>query len=95
VVDADALVRFAFARFTTVLINMIVLIMVLPYFLLRGPGSLMRNSVLCAATAIPATMGALLSLAMPVPGIPPAIGVFLPVLVLIPVAIFMVSTIRT
>ena len=95
VVDADALVRFAYARFTTVFINMVVLIMVLPYFLLREPANLLRSSVLCAGAAIPATMGALLSLAMPVPGIPPAIGVFLPVLVLIPIAIFMVSTIRT
>ena len=95
VVDADALVRFAYARFTTVFINMVVLIMVLPYFLLREPANLLRNSVLCAGAAIPATMGALLSLAMPVPGIPPAVGVFLPVLVLIPIAIFMVSTIRT
>ncbi|TDJ38505.1 MAG: LptF/LptG family permease [Gammaproteobacteria bacterium] len=95
VVDADALVRFAYARFTTVFINMIVLIMVLPYFLLREPANLLRNSVLCAGAAIPATMGALLALAMPVPGIPPAIGVFLPVLVLIPVAIFMASTVRT
>jgi len=95
VVDADALVRFAFSRFTTVFINMVVLIMVLPYFLLREPANLLRNSMLCAAAAIPASMGALIALAMPVPGIPPAIGVFLPVLVLIPVAIFMTSTIKT
>ena len=95
VVNADALVRFAFARFTTVMINMIVLVMVLPYFLLREPASLLRNSVLCAAMAIPASMGSLLSLAMPFPGIPPALGVFLPVLVLIPVAMFMVSSMRS
>ena len=95
VVDADALVRFAYARFTTVFINMVVLIMVLRYFLLREPASLLRSSVLCAGAAIPATMGALLALAMPIPGIPPAVGVFLPVLVLIPIAIFMVSTIKT
>lgn len=95
VVNSDALVRFAFARFTTVMINMVVLIMVLPYFLLREPASLLRNSVLCAGMAIPASMGSLLSLAMPFPGIPPALGVFLPVLVLIPVAMFMVSSMRS
>ena len=74
---------------------MVVLIMVLPYFLLREPASLLRNSVLCAGMAIPASMGSLLSLAMPFPGIPPALGVFLPVLVLIPVAMFMVSSMRS
>ena len=95
VVNSDALVRFAFARFTTVMINMVVLIMVMPYFLLREPASLLRNSVLCAGMAIPASMGALLSLAMPFPGIPPALGVFIPVFVLIPVAMFMVSSMRS
>ncbi len=95
VVDADALVRFAIARFTTVLINIVVLVMVLPYFLLREPADLLHKSLLCAAMAIPASMGALLGLAMPLPGIPPVLGVFLPVLVLTPVALFMVSTIKT
>ncbi|MHC4141686.1 MAG: LptF/LptG family permease, partial [Planctomycetota bacterium] len=54
VVDEDALVRFALARFSTVLINMVVLVMALPFFLLRQPASLLRNSLLCAGTAIPA-----------------------------------------
>ena len=53
VVNSDSLVRFAFARFTTVMINMVVLILVLPYFLLREPASLLRNSLLCAGMAIP------------------------------------------
>ncbi len=95
VVDSDALIRFAFARFTTVLINMIVLVMTLPFFLVREPVSLLRNSVLCAGTAIPATMGALLAFALDLPGIPPVVGVFLPVLVLVPVAMYMVSLIKT
>ena len=69
--------------------------MVLPYFLLREPANLLRNSLLCAAMAIPASMGGLLSMAMPLPGISPVMGVFLPVLVLIPVALFMVSTMKT
>lgn len=95
VVDADALVRFACARFTTVLVNILVLLMALPFFLLREPASLLRMSVLCAATAIPAVMGALLAAVVDLPGIPPVVEVLLPVLVLTPVAIFMVSTIKT
>ena len=38
---------------------------------------------------------ALLAPAIPLPGISPVLGVFLPVLVLIPVALYMVSTIKT
>ena len=95
VVDTDALVRLAFARFTTVLINIVVLVMVLPYFLLREPADLLYKSLLCAAMAIPASMGALLGPALSLPGMSPVMGVFLPVLVLTPVALFMVSTIKT
>lgn len=95
VVNADALVRYAFARFATLMINMLVLLMALPFFLLREPSGLLRNSALCAATAIPATIGSLLSFAVAFPGIPPALGVFLPVLMLLPGAIYMQSLIRT
>ncbi len=95
VVDSDDLVRFALARFTTLLINMLVLVMTLPYFLLREPASLLRNSVLCAGMAVPAMMGALLAFAVPFPGIAPAVGVFIPVLVLTPVALFMATMLKT
>jgi lipopolysaccharide export system permease protein len=95
VVDEDALVRFALARFSTVLINVLVLVMALPFFLLREPASLLRNSLLCAGSAIPAMLGALLAFAVALPGIPPAVSVFLPALVLLPVTMFMVSLIRS
>jgi lipopolysaccharide export LptBFGC system permease protein LptF len=95
VVDSDALVRFWFARYSTVLINMLVLLMTLPFFLLREPASLLRNSVLCAGVAIPAMLGALVGFAVDLPGISPAVGVFLPALVLIPIALFMVTLVRT
>jgi lipopolysaccharide export LptBFGC system permease protein LptF len=95
VVNADALVRYACARVATLLINMLVLLMALPWFLLRGPANLLRNSALCAAMAIPAMIGSLLSFAVAFPGIPPALGVFLPVLFLLPVAIYMQSLIKT
>jgi lipopolysaccharide export system permease protein len=95
VVDEEALVRFALARFSTALINMVVLVMALPFFLLRQPASLLRNSLLCAGTAIPAMLGALMGFAVQLPGIPPAVSVFLPAMVLLPVMMFMVSLIKT
>ncbi|MHC4422121.1 MAG: LptF/LptG family permease [Planctomycetota bacterium] len=95
VVNEDALVRFSLARFSTVLINLLVLAMALPFFLLREPTSLLRNSLLCAGTAIPAMLGALLAFAVQMPGIPPAVSVFLPALVLLPVTMFMVSLVKT
>ena len=93
--DTDALVRFGLARFSTVLINMLVLVIALPFFLLREPANLLRNSLLCAATTIPAMLGALMGFAASLPGIPPSVSVFLPVLILLPVAMFMATLIKT
>ncbi len=95
VVNTESLQRFAIARFTTVIINMLALTMSLPFFLVRGPTNLLRASLFCAGTAIPAMMGALIAVAMDLPGIPPVVEVFLPVVVLVPMAMFMTTTIRT
>ena len=40
-------------------------------------------------------LGALMGFAVQFPGIPPAVSIFLPALVLLPVAMFMVSLIKT
>ncbi len=93
--DRDVLVRFRYSRFTTVLINMLVLVITLPFFLLREPANLLRQSLLCAGTAIPAMLGALIGLTMDLPGITSIVEVFLPALVLIPIAMFQVTLIRT
>ncbi len=95
VVDSDVLVRFLFGRFSTLLINMLVLVMTVPFFLLREPADLLRKSLLCASVAIPVMVGALLGFTAELPGISPALAVFLPGLVLLPVAMFMVGLIRT
>ena len=93
--DRDVLVRFRYSRFTTVLINMLLLVITLPFFLLREPANLLRQSLLCAGIAIPAMLGALIGLTMDLPGITSIVEVFLPGLVLIPIAMFQVTLIRT
>ena len=93
--DTDILVRFWLARFTAVVINMLLLVITLPFFLLREPANLLRQSFLCASVAIPAMLGALIGLTVDLPGISPAVEVFLPGLVLIPIALFQVTLIRT
>jgi len=93
--DTDVLVRFWLARFTTVIVNLLLLVITLPFFLLREPSNLLRQSFLCASTAIPAMLGALIGLTVDLPGIQPAVEVFLPGLVLIPIAMFQITLIRT
>jgi hypothetical protein len=60
----------------------------LPCFLLREPANLLRQSILCASLAIPATIGAAIGTMVQLPGIPPAVGVFLPAVVLMFLSIF-------
>ena len=93
--DARTLTRYRFSRFSSVLVNMLVLVITLPSFLLREPANLMRQSVLCAAMAIPCLFGAVLGMMADLPGIPAAAGVFLPAFVLIPVALARLTFIRT
>ncbi len=93
--DRDVLIRFWFSRFLAVLINMLVLVITLPFFLLRAPANLLRQSLLCAGTAIPAMLGALIGLTVDLPGIASSVEVFLPGLVLIPIAMFQVTLVRS
>lgn len=83
VADVDALLRFRYSRFATVILNLLVLGLTLPCFLLREPANLLRQSMLCAALAIPAMLGAAVGMMAKLPGIPPAGGVFLPIVILL------------
>lgn len=83
----DALARFRYARFATVLVNVLVMWLALPAFLLREPANLLVRSVICAATALPALLGSAVFMLLDLPGVPPAASVFLPVVVLLPVVI--------
>ena len=93
--DAAALTRHRFSRFSTVMINILVLVITLPSFLLREPSNLLVQSVLCAGLAIPCMFGALLGMMVTLPGISPAASVFLPAFILIPVALARVTFIKT
>jgi len=95
VVDADALARYKYSRFSSVLVNLLVATIALPFFLLREPMGLMRQSIMCAVVTVPAMLGATIGVTMPLPGIPPAAGVFIPVIILLPVAIGRIAYIKT
>ena len=95
VVDAAALTRFKYSRFSAVLINLLVLTISLPFFLLREPANLLRQSLLCAAVAVPGLLGALIGMTVPLPRIPAPVGVFLPVFILVFITPFIVSRVKT
>ncbi|MHC5022839.1 MAG: LptF/LptG family permease [Planctomycetota bacterium] len=95
VADVSALLRHRYARFGTVLVNVLVIVITLPFFLLREPSNLFRQSVICAGTALPVLMTALVLMTVNMPGLTPAVSVFLPAILLLPVAIARMTFIRT
>ena len=83
--------RMQLGRVGTVLVNLLVLVAAIPFFLHRGPVNVLQMSILCAATCVPAIIVSAIVMAAPVGGLPPAIAVALPVAALIPVAVARIS----
>ena len=88
VIDVDSARRTELSRIAGPAISLLMVMVAVPFFALREPHGLFRGAVLCAATTTPAMMVALLMMAMSLPGIPPAIGVAIPVALLLPVAVW-------
>jgi len=78
----ETLLRYRYSRFSAALVNVLVMVLALPTFLLREPANLLRQTVLCASLALPASLGAAIGMMVDMPGLPPAVGVFLPVIIL-------------
>lgn len=87
--------RIRFGRISIILSNFLALIIAMPFFLLREPKNMVIQSLKCAPIATGAVMGGILGAAAPIPGLPAAFAVFLPVLVMTPVAIAMATSVRT
>ncbi|MCA9284984.1 MAG: LptF/LptG family permease [Phycisphaerales bacterium] len=94
-VDPALLARYRYARLAAVLVNLLMLVVTIPSFLRRLPVNLLQQSVIAAGLAVPGLLGAFIGMTVELPGLPPAVGVFLPVAILIPIAMARVSTIQT
>jgi lipopolysaccharide export LptBFGC system permease protein LptF len=94
-IEPEAATRLVGQRFAGALVNVMMLIIALPFFLVREPQKMLKPSVFCAATAVPGLLGSLLVMAVALPGIPPAVGVFLPVAALLPIAAWRVGALKT
>jgi lipopolysaccharide export LptBFGC system permease protein LptF len=94
-VDPDLLARLTYVRLGAVGLNLLVLAASLPFFLRREPANLLQQGILCAAFAVPATLGSLVAMNLALPGLPPAVAVFLPAVILLPVALARLGAMRT
>jgi len=91
----DQLQRASVGRLSTMAANLLTLMIAMSFFLTREPRNMLGQSLKCAPIGMVALMGGVLGTAVPVPGVPTVVSVFIPVMVLVPVAIVMLSRVRS
>lgn len=91
----DKLERIRWGRISTAFSSLLSLLITLPFFLMREPKNMMIQSLKCAPVGIGSLMGSVLLAAWPVPGLPAGFAVFLPVLILAPIALAVLGAMKT
>ncbi|MCC6428780.1 MAG: LptF/LptG family permease [Phycisphaerales bacterium] len=91
----DRLERFRWGRFAIMIANLMALVLSMPLFLRREPTNMLLQALKGAPIAVITLMGGVLGATAEIPGIPPQLGVLLPVLILTPWAIAAASMLKT
>lgn len=87
--------RIRSGRGAAVVCNFLTLLICMPFFIRREPANMVTQSLKCAPVAVLALVGAAVGVTTGIPGLPPTIEPFVPALVLLPVAIAAVSSVKT
>jgi len=87
--------RLRYGRFAVMLCNILGLLICMPFFVRREPANMVVQSLYCAPVAVASVLGGAIGATASVPGLPPQVSVFLPVMVLVPLAIASVTSVKT
>lgn len=87
--------RIKWGRFAIVISSLLALLISMPYYITREPKNMVVQSLKCAPVAIIALIGGVMGASASIPGLPPAIGVFVPVMILSIVAVAQCSALKT
>lgn len=87
--------RVAWGRVSIMISNLLGLVIAMPFFVRREPCNMVLQALRGAPVAIVALMGGVLGASATIPGVPAALGVFVPVLVLAPIAVASATGVRT
>ena len=93
--ERERLVRIQWGRVSMILSNLLTLVIALPFFLTREPKNMMVQALKCAPASIAALCGSVLGASAAVPGVPPGLAVFIPVMLLLPIAVVTTTSFRT
>ncbi|MCH2137859.1 MAG: LptF/LptG family permease [Phycisphaerales bacterium] len=83
------------ARFVSPLINLLVLLIAVPFFVDRVPGGMLGRALLCCGIVVPLYMVAAGVQVVPVAGLGAIAGVLVPLVILIPAALWRIGRLRT
>ncbi len=87
--------RIKWGRFSVMISSLLALVIAMPYYIAREPRNMVVQSLKCAPIAIIALIGGVLGSSASIPGVPPAISVFIPVMILAIVAVAQTSALKT
>ncbi len=87
--------RIQYGRISVMLSSLLTLTIALPFFLPRQPKPPVLQALKCAPISIAALVGGVIGSSAAVPGLPPEISAFLPVIVLLPIAAAAATFVRS
>jgi lipopolysaccharide export LptBFGC system permease protein LptF len=91
----NALERIRMGRLSASVCQLLTLLVCMPFFLRREPANMLLQSLYASPVAMVAMVGTVIGVSATLPGIPTAVGVFLPALLLTPAVFAAVTSIRT
>lgn len=93
--DEPLLRRHWYARFASIALNLLAMVIVIPFFVTKDAVIISRQAIKIGAITLTILFGGMIIMLLPLAGIPAIVSVFLPAIVLIPVALLRALTIRT
>jgi len=93
--EAGVLIRSSYSRWSVFFVNILIVLIAIPFFMQREPSRLLSRTIMCTALIVPLYLLVAMFMLVPLPGISPILGAFLPVIVLLPVAMARFGWIRT
>lgn len=91
----EQMLRVGVGRVSLIACTFLTLAMVLTFFLVREPRNMLWQALKASPVAIGAIVGSVLGTSAALPGVPAEYSVFIPVLVLAPLAVGLVSSVRS
>ncbi|MBL4698233.1 MAG: LptF/LptG family permease [Phycisphaerales bacterium] len=87
--------RIKWGRFAVMISSLLALVIAMPFYITREPKNMVIQSIKCAPVAIISLIGGVLGASASIPGVPPALAVFIPVMLLSVIAVAQVSSMKT